>query len=135
MCAWERTTASTDFGENGKLRLRSFAAFRRPWYRPQSSRNRLPLTCTSCIDPVTVRTAPQKVIFISHHYVGIRIPLSFQGTETHRHRSFALSVRQLFTSSGSDNRGWRRLILSPWERNLIPGNELLAVKLRWTFRR
>ena len=33
------------------------------------------------------------------------------------------------------NRGWQRLILSPRELSLIPDNELLAVKLRWTFRR
>ena len=33
------------------------------------------------------------------------------------------------------NRGWQRLILDPREVRLIPDNELLAVKLRWTFRR
>ena len=33
------------------------------------------------------------------------------------------------------NRGWKKLILNPRELNLIPENELLAVKLRWTFRR
>lgn len=33
------------------------------------------------------------------------------------------------------NRGWQRLVLSPQERSLIPDNELLAVKLRWTLRR
>jgi hypothetical protein len=33
------------------------------------------------------------------------------------------------------NRGWKRLILSPTERDLTPDTELLAVKLRWTFRR
>jgi len=33
------------------------------------------------------------------------------------------------------NRGWQRLILNPRELRLIPDNELLAVKLRWTFRR
>lgn len=33
------------------------------------------------------------------------------------------------------NRGWKRLILSPTERSLLPDTELLAVKLRWTFRR
>lgn len=35
------------------------------------------------------------------------------------------------------NRGWRRLFLSPRERDefsLIPDTELVAVKLRWTFR-
>jgi hypothetical protein len=33
------------------------------------------------------------------------------------------------------NRGWQRLILSPRDLSLVPENELLAVKLRWTFRR
>ncbi|HYK91079.1 MAG TPA: carbohydrate binding family 9 domain-containing protein [Acidobacteriota bacterium] len=33
------------------------------------------------------------------------------------------------------NRGWKRLILSRDDLNLIPESELLAVKLRWTFRR
>jgi hypothetical protein len=33
------------------------------------------------------------------------------------------------------NRGWQRLILSPRDASLIPDNELLAVKLRWTFRK
>ena len=32
------------------------------------------------------------------------------------------------------NRGWRRLYLSPSERSLSPDTELLAIKLRWTFR-
>jgi hypothetical protein len=33
------------------------------------------------------------------------------------------------------NRGWKRLALSPGDLGLIPDAELLAVKLRWTFRR
>lgn len=33
------------------------------------------------------------------------------------------------------NRGWKRLYLTPTDRGLIPDTELLAVKLRWTFRR
>ena len=33
------------------------------------------------------------------------------------------------------NRGWKRLFLSRDDINLIPETELLAVKLRWTFRR
>jgi hypothetical protein len=33
------------------------------------------------------------------------------------------------------NRGWQRLVLSPRDFSLVPENELLAVKLRWTFRR
>ena len=32
------------------------------------------------------------------------------------------------------NRGWKRLILSPHELGLIPDSELVAIKLRWTFR-
>lgn len=32
------------------------------------------------------------------------------------------------------NRAWKRLILSPIDLNLQPDTELLAVKLRWTFR-
>jgi hypothetical protein len=32
------------------------------------------------------------------------------------------------------NRGWKRLRMSPHEDNLIPDTELMAVKLRWTFR-
>ncbi len=32
------------------------------------------------------------------------------------------------------NRGWRRLLLSPHDLNIIPESELFAVKLRWTFR-
>jgi Domain of unknown function (DUF5916) len=32
------------------------------------------------------------------------------------------------------NRGWKRLILSPQELGLIPDSELVAIKLRWTFR-
>ena len=33
------------------------------------------------------------------------------------------------------NRGWQRLILTPRVLSLVPDNELLAIKLRWTFRR
>ncbi len=33
------------------------------------------------------------------------------------------------------NRGWQKLVLNPREFSLIPDNELLAVKLRWTSRR
>ena len=32
------------------------------------------------------------------------------------------------------NRGWQRLFLDPGELNLIPDQDLLAVKIRWTFR-
>lgn len=33
------------------------------------------------------------------------------------------------------NRGWRRLIQSPNEDSIVPQTEMVAVKLRWTFRR
>lgn len=33
------------------------------------------------------------------------------------------------------NRGWRQLLLSPGDLGLIPETEVIAVKLRWTFRR
>ena len=33
------------------------------------------------------------------------------------------------------NRGWQRLLLSPNDLNVIPDKDVLAVKLRWTFRR
>ncbi len=32
------------------------------------------------------------------------------------------------------NRGWQRIYLTPGELNLIPDQDLLAIKLRWTFR-
>ena len=32
------------------------------------------------------------------------------------------------------NRGWRHLLTSPRDLTLAPETELLAVKLRWTFR-
>ena len=33
------------------------------------------------------------------------------------------------------NRGWQRLLLTPGELNFIPDKDVLAVKLRWTFRK
>ena len=33
------------------------------------------------------------------------------------------------------NRGWQKLIRDPHDLNLVPNNELVAVKLRWTFRK
>ncbi len=33
------------------------------------------------------------------------------------------------------NRGWQRLMMSPRDLSLIPESQMLAVKLRWTFRR
>jgi len=33
------------------------------------------------------------------------------------------------------NRGWKRLILSRDDLSVVPDKDLIAVKLRWTFRR
>ena len=33
------------------------------------------------------------------------------------------------------NRGWQRLVLSPQETSIVPQSVLIAVKLRWTFRK
>src|SRR5438034_6502889 len=33
------------------------------------------------------------------------------------------------------NRGWQRLILSPQDTGIVPQSDIVAVKLRWTFRR
>ena len=33
------------------------------------------------------------------------------------------------------NRGWQRLILSPNETSIVPQSDVVAIKLRWTFRR
>jgi hypothetical protein len=33
------------------------------------------------------------------------------------------------------NRGWQRLVLSPSETSIVPQSDVIAVKLRWTFRR
>lgn len=33
------------------------------------------------------------------------------------------------------NRGWQRLLLSRSDLNIVPDKDVLAVKLRWTFRR
>ena len=33
------------------------------------------------------------------------------------------------------NRGWQRLILSPNETSIVPQSDVVAVKLRWAFRR
>src|SRR5262245_7487803 len=61
MWAWLRTIASISLGRNGKSRLRSRASVRRPWNRPQSRSIVRPQASIRCIDPVTVRAAPQKV--------------------------------------------------------------------------
>jgi hypothetical protein len=33
------------------------------------------------------------------------------------------------------NRGWKRIILTREDLSLVPDSELIAVKLRWTFRK
>jgi hypothetical protein len=33
------------------------------------------------------------------------------------------------------NRGWQRLVLSPRETSIVPQSDVVAVKLRWTFRK
>jgi len=33
------------------------------------------------------------------------------------------------------NRGWQRLVLSPQDIGIVPQSDVVAVKLRWTFRR
>jgi hypothetical protein len=33
------------------------------------------------------------------------------------------------------NRGWKRMILTRDDLSIVPDSELLAVKLRWTFRK
>jgi hypothetical protein len=33
------------------------------------------------------------------------------------------------------NRGWQRLILSPNETSIVPQSDVVAIKLRWTFRK
>jgi len=33
------------------------------------------------------------------------------------------------------NRGWQRLVLNPNETSIVPQSDVVAIKLRWTFRR
>ena len=33
------------------------------------------------------------------------------------------------------NRGWQRLVLSPSETSIVPQSDVVAIKIRWTFRR
>jgi len=33
------------------------------------------------------------------------------------------------------NRGWQRLVMSPSDKSIVPQSDVIAVKLRWTFRR
>src|SRR5258708_26345738 len=65
MCAWLKTTASICFASNGKQQLRLFASSRCPWSRPHSSNSFLPLTSMRYIEPVVVRAAPKKWIFMA----------------------------------------------------------------------
>jgi hypothetical protein len=56
-------------------------------------------------------------------------------------QNFGANTRLRWTiNPGNDlfvvwNRGWQRLLTNPRELNLIPDSEMLAVKLRWTFRK
>ena len=52
------------FGSKGKVRLRSMDSSRWPWNKPHSSNNFLPLTSMRYMEPVVVRDAPKKWIFI-----------------------------------------------------------------------
>src|SRR6516225_8845807 len=61
MCAWLSRTALMSLGRNGKDWLRWKLSARRPWKSPQSSRRLCPQASTRCIEPVTLRVAPQKV--------------------------------------------------------------------------
>src|SRR5262245_43695363 len=61
MWAWLSRTASTSFGRKGNSRLRRSDSARPPWNSPQSSSTAWPQASTRCIEPVTVRAAPQKV--------------------------------------------------------------------------
>src|SRR5205823_3269512 len=49
-------------GRKGKSRLRRRLSARGPWNRPQSSSSDRPPASTRCIEPVTVRVAPQNVV-------------------------------------------------------------------------
>src|SRR5579864_5436861 len=65
MWAWERMTASIEDPGNGRWRFFWSASFRRPWFRPQSSRRRWPAASTRCMEPVTAPAAPQNVSFMT----------------------------------------------------------------------
>src|SRR5687767_1255612 len=64
MCACVRRTASASSASRGRLRFRSRASCRRPWYRPQSTRRRPCGVSRRCIEPVTSRAAPRKRIAV-----------------------------------------------------------------------
>src|SRR5579883_1492316 len=61
MWAWLSNTASMSRGRKGNFWLRMRLSARRPWYSPQSRSSDWPHASTWCIEPVTVRAAPQKV--------------------------------------------------------------------------
>ena len=72
MCTWERTTASTAGAANGSARFRASDSALLPWKRPQS-RSTLPdRPVRRCLEPVTVRAAPQKVTRIPDQSPGYR---------------------------------------------------------------
>src|SRR4051812_3864839 len=59
--AWLSRTASMSLGRKGKCRLRWSLSARWPWKSPQSRSRDWPQASTWCIEPVTVRVAPQNV--------------------------------------------------------------------------
>src|ERR1039458_3333835 len=73
MCAWLNTTASTCWGSNGKQQLRWMDSSRRPWNKPHSSNNRLPLTSKRYIEPVVVRVAPKQWICMGQSCCALRV--------------------------------------------------------------
>src|ERR1039458_10521722 len=73
MCAWLNTTASTCLGSNGKQQLRWMDSSRRPWNKPHSSNNRLPLTSNRYIEPVVVRVAPKQWICMGQSCCVLRV--------------------------------------------------------------
>src|ERR1039458_1973113 len=73
MCACLNTTASTCWGSNGKQQLRWMYSSRRPWNKPHSSNNRLPLTSKRYIEPVVVRVAPKQWICMEQSCCALRV--------------------------------------------------------------
>ena len=51
------------------------------------------------------------------------------------HTRFRGRSSQATTCSLSGSRGWQRQILSPHDVSIVPDSDIVAVKLRWTFRR
>src|SRR5262249_3930939 len=61
MCAWERITASTDAAGKGSERFLASDSERCPWKSPQSRRTVPDRPVKRCLEPGTVRAAPQKL--------------------------------------------------------------------------